>query len=42
MVERWSSLGEVLDQQVTDGPALDAVRIDDLLDAAAALDAKRP
>ncbi|MFF8035906.1 hypothetical protein [Streptomyces sp. NPDC016626] len=42
VVELGSPLSEVLDQQVTDGPALDAVRVDDLLDAAAALDTKRP
>ncbi len=42
VVELGSPLGEVLDQQVPDGPALDAVPVDDLLDAAAALDAKCP
>ncbi|WP_405187097.1 hypothetical protein OG582_36035 [Streptomyces anulatus] len=42
MVELGSPLREVLDQQVMDGPALDAVRVDDLLDAAAALDRPSP
>ncbi|MBD0689820.1 hypothetical protein BG452_28560 [Streptomyces sp. CBMA123] len=41
-VDLGGPLGEVLDQQVPDGPAFNAVRVDDLLDAAAALDAKRP
>ena len=42
MVKLGSPLGEVLHQQVPDGPALDAVGVDDLLDAAAALDPQRP
>ena len=42
VVEVGSPLGEVLHHQVPHGPALDAVLSDDLLDAAAPIDAQRP
>ena len=42
VVEVRCPLGEVLHHQVPDGPAFDAVLADDLLDAAASVDAQRP
>jgi hypothetical protein len=42
VIQLGSPLGEVLHQQVPDGPALDAVAVHDLRDAAAPLDPQRP
>ncbi|WP_197945876.1 hypothetical protein [Phytohabitans suffuscus] len=42
VVEPGGTLREVLDQQVAHGPALDAVGVDDLLDAVAAVHAQHP
>ena len=42
VVELGRPFGEVLHQQIPYGPALDAVLVDDLLDAAASFDPQRP
>lgn len=42
MIKLRGPLGEVLDQKITDRPALEAVGVDDLLDAAAAVQPQHP